>query len=286
MKIIKPIYMCSLGLVVLSIIVLAVYLRNITNPSNNDIPHLGDSNYFIAHAMGSLDGYTYLNCKESLFESLQNGYKYIEVDLQYTSDSILVCVHNWEQFNKATMPEITGKDSDKFMGIPSLEEFKCRKIYGKYTPLSLADVIAIQANHSFTIITDKVCNAQALNRYFRKEQRKNVMVEVFSENDYSEIKSSGYIPMLSLGRIKRYDCMLFIANHIFTRNYDWFTVEYHSDIRSLRLLKKLYNAKIAVYTVNSQNYFSWYLGTDVDLVYTDNWDLKKQINTFQDNTTQ
>ena len=286
MKVFKPIYTYLLVLAVLSAVTLVGYLRYITNPYGSDIPELGDRKYFIAHAMGSLDGYTYLNCKESLLESLQNGYNYIEVDLQYTSDSVLVCVHNWEQFNKMTLPEITGNDSDIFMRIPSLKEFKRRKIYGKYTPLSLADVIAIQAKHPFVIVTDKICNAQALNRYFRKEQRKNVMVEVFSENDYSGIKSSGYIPMLSLGRIKRYDCMLFIAQHLFTHKYDWFTAEYHSDIRSLRLLKKLYNANIAVYTVNSQNFFSWYLGKGIDLVYTDNWDLKKQINTFQDNTTQ
>jgi len=284
MKITKLLYICSVGFAVI-LIAMGAYLRHITNPSRSDVPDLGDSKYFIAHAMGSMDGYIYLNCKESLLKSLQNGYKYIEIDLQYTSDSVLVCAHNWEQFNKISIPDITGNDSNKFMRIPSFEEFKNRKIYGKYTPLSLTDVIALQNKEPFVIVIDKTCDANVLNRYFRKEQRKNVMVEVFSENDYSKIKSSGYIPMLSIGCMERYDCMLFIAKHLFTHDYEWFAVEYHSDIRCLRLLKKLYNANIAVYTVNSQKYFSWYLGKGIDLIYTDNWDLKKQINTFQDNNT-
>lgn len=263
------------------------FLYYITTPFHQTIPSLSNNNYFIAHATGSLKGYTYLNSKESLLHSLDNGYKYIEIDLQYTSDSIIVCVHNWEQFNKATIPNICGQDSDLFTKVPSYAEFKKRKIYGNYTPLSLQDVISIQAQSPFTIVTDIICDAKKLNQYFRKEIRKKVMVETFSEKDYMELMKSGYNPMLSLGCISIFNGGLsFIISNIFNNKYKWITAEQHSSKRTLRLIRKLLGVKIALYTVNSAAFYSWHLANDVDIVYTDNWDLKKQLNTFQDNSTR
>lgn len=260
----------------------------ITNPNLHNIPSLSDEKHFIAHATGSLDGYTYLNSKESLINSLDNGYKYIEFDLAYTSDSIIVCVHNWEQFNKATIPNITGKDSDLYMTIPTYSEFRTRMIYGKYTPLSLQDVITIQKQRPFTIVTDILCDTEALNSYFEKNIRKNVMVEAFSEEAYHSLKESGYIPMLSLGCISLLNGgFSFICSSLINNKYEWITAEQHSSKRTLRLLRKMFGLKIALYTVNSASFFNWHLGNnDVDLIYTDNWNLKKQLNNYQDNSTK
>jgi hypothetical protein len=264
---------------------LRFYLYHVTEPIEFS-PTLSENKYFIAHATGSIDGYTYLNCKESLLNSLGNGYKYIEIDLQYTSDSILVCVHDWEQFNKMTIPDLCGTDSDKFMKIPSLVEFKTRMIYGRFTPLSLSDVISIQKEHPFTIVTDRICDTESFNKYFNKEDRRNVMVEAFTEEDYKTLHASGYTPMLSLGCIDFYDCLKIYVSHIFKPQYEWIAVEYHSNKRGLRLLKRLHNLKVAAYTVNSPKFFRWHLGSDIDLIYTDNWDLKKKLNTYQDNSTR
>lgn len=272
--------------VVLFSIIGALYY--ITSPHLKTIPSLSDEKHFVAHATGSLDGYTYLNSKESLLNSLDNGYKYIELDLAYTSDSIIVCVHNWEQFNKTTVPNICGKDSDLYMRIPTYSEFKTRKIYGKFTPLSLQDVISIQKKRPFTIVTDIICNAEALNSYFEKNDRKNVMVEAFSEEAYHSLKESGYIPMLSLGCVSLLNGgFSFIFSSIINNKYEWITAEQHSSKRTLRLLRKMFGLKIALYTVNSASFFSWHLGNnDVDLIYTDNWNLKRQLNNYQDNSTK
>ncbi len=260
----------------------------ITNPAQKTVPSLSDCRYFVAHATGSIEGYTYLNSKESLLRSLNNGYKYVEFDLQYTSDSTIVCVHNWEQFNKSTIPSITENDSSQYMTIPSYAEFKARKIYGKYTPLSLQDVISMQRQTHFTIVTDIICDAEALNKYFEKDIRRNVMVEAFSEKDYELLKSSGYTPMLSLGCLSIFNGgIIFLISQIFKKDCDWIVVEQHSSKRTLRLLRKLLGVKIALYTVNSSSFFSWHLGNDdVDLIYTDNWNLKKKLNDYQDNSTR
>jgi hypothetical protein len=265
----------------------SIFLYRFTNANSVNPPDLSDRRYFIAHATGSIGGYVYMNCLESLINSLENGYQYIEVDLDYTADSVIVCVHDWEDFNKSSIPGISWRDSSIFLKIPTYEEFKQRKIYGRYTPLSLNDVISIQHRHPFTIVTDRISNTSALNSYFDKEIRNSVMVEAFSEEDYYSLKADGYTPMLSLQLIPNIiDCFDFVLRHAINNNIEWIVVDYHSSQRGLRLLKKLFNIRIAAYTVNLPSYFYQHLGNDIDLVYTDNWNLKTQLNNYQNWTTR
>ena len=113
------------------------------------------------------------------------------------------------------------------------------------------------------------------------------MVEAFSEKDYHSLKADGYIPMLSLQLIKGYsNCIDFILHHSINNEIEWVVVDYHSSQRFIRLLKKLFNIKIAAYTINSPAYLYDHLGYDIDLVYTDNWNLKNQMNNFQNHTTR
>ncbi len=263
------------------------YLYYYTNPIIVPPPDLSDSKYFIAHATGSINGYIYVNSKESLMNSIENGYQFIEVDLDKTSDGVLVCVHDWEDFNKASIPNISWRDSSLFHKIPTLKEFKQRKIYSQFTPLTLNEVIKIQQLYQFTIITDRISNPSDLNRYFKHNLRHKVMVEAFSEEDYQELKADGYIPMLSVKLITDYaDCVSFLIKRLTKNDVEWIVVDYHSRIRFLRLLKKMYGIKIAAYTINSPSYFYNHLGSDFDLVYTDNWNLKTQLNNFQNHTTR
>ena len=267
------------------LLLMVIYLLyDITNPKCVYSPDLSDSKYFIAHATGSLEGYTYLNSKESLMASLENGYTKIEIDLQLTSDSVLVCVHNWEQFNKMTIPNISKKDSLIYKKIPSYKEFKSRIIYNKYTPLSLNDVINIQKKHPFSIVTDRISDPKILNKYFMKDVRHHVMVEAFSDKDYQDLKNSGYTPMLSMGQFSLlHGGIQIIYSQLFKQKYEWITAEQHCSKRTLRLLKKIFGIKFALATVNSEDFFSWHLANDIELVYTDNWNLKTQLNNDQNN---
>ena len=232
-------------------------------------------------------GYTYLNSKESLINSLENGYEHIEVDLNETADSTLVCVHDWEEFNKASIPNITWKDSCKFLKVPTLEEFRERKIYGQFTPLTLDDVISFLPKYHFILVTDRLSTPRTLNKYFQKEVRSRIMVEAFSIDDYHMLKKNGYTPMLSIGFISDYsDCLLFFLKCLICKDIEWIVVDYHSRLRFLRLLRRLFDIRIAASTVNSPTYLYQHLGSDFDLVYTDNWNLKTQLNNYQDHTTR
>lgn len=235
---------------------------------------LSNSQHYIAHAAGAVDERTYLNCKEGLLSSLENGYTYIELDLGLTADSNLVCVHDWPSFNKKT-----GGDSLKSDAPIVNAEFLKKKIHGKYTPLTLEEALSIRENHPYVIVTDKISNPNILNKFFRKN-RESIMVEAFSVSDYIELKEAGYVPMMSLWcfdftKLFRY----FVYYPLkYSVEIDWICVHSSSDMKSLRALKRLFNCKVAMYSSNSASFFREHLGKEVDLIYTDNWNLKTKSN--------
>ncbi len=232
---------------------------------------LSSPDYFIAHAGGSIDGQKYLNCKEGLLQSLKNGYKYIEVDLALTSDNAVVCLHDWQHFKTLASIAIDNEPM-------SLQEFQQQKILGKLTPLTLNDVISIQKEHPFVIVTDKISNPDILNSYFL-DNRNNVMVEAFSLSDYIRLKECGYTPMMSIWHFNYKSIRLIFAQQRETRTkIDWVCVDSESNIKSLRTLKRLLKCKIALYSSNSETFFKEHLGKGIDLIYTDNWNLKTRSN--------
>ena len=61
-------------------------------------PEFNWENYnIITHALGGLDGYTYLNSRESFINHYDKGCRFFEVDLSQTSDGVWVCRHNWKE---------------------------------------------------------------------------------------------------------------------------------------------------------------------------------------------
>ncbi len=50
-----------------------------------------------AHALGGINGKSYLNTRECFEKSVKNGHRYLEVDLRMTKDEKLVCSHGWGQ---------------------------------------------------------------------------------------------------------------------------------------------------------------------------------------------
>ena len=104
--------------------------------------------YYIAHAGGEIDGYAYTNSKEAVENAIKNGINYIELDLSLTSDSILVCAHDWKAFNIQT-----GVSEDSVA--ISFEEFKKRKIYSRFSPLSIYELDSILlSNPGLFLVTD------------------------------------------------------------------------------------------------------------------------------------
>lgn len=52
---------------------------------------------YMAHALGGVRGFKYLNCREAIDESICLGHKFIEVDLNLTTDEYVVCTKGWKE---------------------------------------------------------------------------------------------------------------------------------------------------------------------------------------------
>ena len=109
-------------------------------------PEFNWENYnIITHALGGLDGYTYLNSRESFINHYDKGCRFFEVDLSQTSDGAWVCRHNW----KEPMGQWEG-DKKKVL---SAEEFLNTPIYGKYTPMSFEDLLKLLDEYPDAFVT-------------------------------------------------------------------------------------------------------------------------------------
>lgn len=109
-------------------------------------PEFNWENYnIITHALGGLDGYTYLNSRESFINHYDKGCRFFEVDLSQTSDGVWVCRHNW----KEPMGQWEG-DKKKVL---SAEEFLNTPIYGKYTPMSFDDLLKLLDEYPDAFVT-------------------------------------------------------------------------------------------------------------------------------------
>ncbi len=167
----------------------------------------------IAHACGGIDGQPYTNSREALLASLENGFKFIEGDLGFTADSVLVLMYSEEEFRQMSdMPDSMELTRDVF----------CRqKIYGRYTPQTAADVLSLAKQHDFVLVTNKVSDPDLIERHF-SSIRERTMVEAFSISDYKRLKRLGYTPMLSVGRHYSYRGLFTILSdkrHRLDRNH-------------------------------------------------------------------
>ena len=99
--------------------------------SKNDI--LSNPEYLIAHAGGALlkpEPYLfYTNSQEAVKNSLHNGFKYIEIDIQQLKDGRLVAFHDIALFRNLT------QDNPFKPGPLTVADFKTKKIQGLYTPI-------------------------------------------------------------------------------------------------------------------------------------------------------
>lgn len=103
----------------------------------------------IAHALGGIGDKTYLNSRESFLASYQMGCRLFEVDLTKTSDGVWVCRHSWNQ-------PLGQWDGDK-QQVLSSEEFLSRPLYGKYTPMTLEDLLILLKDYpdAFVMLDSK-----------------------------------------------------------------------------------------------------------------------------------
>lgn len=222
----------------------------------------------IAHAGGEVDGYVYTNSREALEKAVDDGFSYIEFDLQHTADSVLVAAHTWEEFNTMTGYAHKGDTA------PTLAEFAVRRIYEKYTPLSAADINAFfEKDTTLLLVTDKISSPAVLAANF-PTLKKRMVVEAFSYSDYLTLIEQGYRRVLYSCLATDIDDALvkhLVLHPLFKgRKIEWITMYVGAfDNPLFRLIDWCSNFKMALFTVNDYNEIPPAQRAKTGMIYTE-----------------
>ncbi|WP_339385622.1 glycerophosphodiester phosphodiesterase family protein [Vibrio sp. J383] len=152
------------------------------NEHNNISEIIVNSGGLIAHAGGGINGLKYTNSLEAMEQSIEHGFKMIELDLLISSDGRIVAVHDWKSFHEMTNSNNTGSISYK--------EFESKTIYDKYKTLNISTAIDILDESDVVLVTDKIKNLALLSKYIIDKDKS--IIEVFSIDKYNEAIELGF----------------------------------------------------------------------------------------------
>lgn len=166
-------------------VVIDVWRGNVKAYPNehNNIPNIiGNSGGLIAHAGGGINGLKYTNSLDAIEQSIEHGFKMVELDLLISSDGRIVAVHDWKTFHEMTNSNNTGSISSK--------EFESKIIYDKYKTLNISTAIDILDKNDVVLVTDKIKNLALLSKYIIDKDKS--IIEVFSIDKYNEAIELGF----------------------------------------------------------------------------------------------
>ena len=232
----------------------------------------------IIHAGGFLmlpDGsqVSYTNSLEALENCYHNGKCFCEIDLQETSDGMLICGH--------------GDDSELIFGtgLPKTAlgaEFLNCRIYGEFTPLSADGLASFMRGHpDFYVITDvKTDNLRVCCRLAKEfpDLRGRFIVQIQLPEEYEALRELGF-PYITYPIFKtpdeQRDLMQLAA---FARNHELLALilpnGYYAPDFKLLLAEKLIGTPFVLHTLNDDWEIDYYLRNHLALaVYTDRTDL-------------
>ncbi|CAK2092747.1 glycerophosphodiester phosphodiesterase family protein [Vibrio crassostreae] len=152
------------------------------NEHNNISEIIVNSGGLIAHAGGGINGLKYTNSLEAMEQSIEHGFKMIELDLLISSDGRIVAVHDWKSFHEMTNSNNTGSISYK--------EFESKTIYDKYKTLNISTALDILDENNVVLVTDKIKNLALLSKYIIDKDKS--IIEVFSTDKYNEAIELGF----------------------------------------------------------------------------------------------
>lgn len=237
----------------------------------------------VLHAMGEIDGLPYSNSKEAFEKHYSNGQRIFETDFCLTADDRMVARHDWGEGWQ------DGIDEEH---IPTESIFLSKPIYGKYTPLSLEDVIRLMQQYPDAYIVSDTKDEQAdlarkeigiIVQTAKEMQAEEVLdrfvVQIYSPTMYESIKDLHHFPnyIFTLYMIWTKDegeftsyCRFCNANGIKTIAMWDYRLR---DNPHLAEIAKEYGVEIYVHTVNDQTTAEEAKELGASGIYTDNEEL-------------
>jgi glycerophosphoryl diester phosphodiesterase len=220
---------------------------------------------FVAHAGGAINWLTYTNSLEALNYNYNKGFRFFEIDFEFTSDKRLVLLHDWS-------PDNLTKLFHAKPGVYSLIEFKNFKMINNLTQMSLGDLADWMFKHPDAyIITDiKSNNMEGLNKISKEcpTLKGRFMPQIYTFEEYDEAKIMGFkniILTLYASDYKDEQVLEFLNNH---KVIALTMLDYRATKDFVYKLKKI-GVFIYVHTVNDATLKNQLKAQRVDGFYTD-----------------
>ena len=142
----------------------------------------------IAHGGGAVYGYRLTNSLEALNHSYDEGFRFIEVDLNETSDGRIALIHDWI----GTAKRLLGEE-----GVRTAAELHSAETMAGLTFLTLNDLLIWLDEHpDCTIVTDikQDNNCQLLQQLANEsgDQIGRFIPQAYTFEEYDQIKKLGY----------------------------------------------------------------------------------------------
>ncbi|WP_154224224.1 glycerophosphodiester phosphodiesterase family protein [Marinicella rhabdoformis] len=148
----------------------------------------------VAHAGGGLENKRYTNTLEALDENYKRGFRLFELDLSWTSDNHLVCLHDW----KSTAKRLLKLESGKPLTLTSFHQ-RAKEVY-QWTPCDLSSLNNWLTKHPEAyIVTDIKGRIEKGHQLIADTLPKklNQIIPQFTQKDhYNKIKDQGFSKMI------------------------------------------------------------------------------------------
>ncbi len=227
---------------------------------NDSVSHGREA--YIAHG-GGVGEFCYKNCLEGVKDSINKGFRYIEIDFLQTVDGHLIGGHSWSDF-----AHLVGKKLEEVRSM-TLSEIKKLRIAKKYSVLTAQEIRAMmEENREWILVTDKTNNFELLLKEIPFPDR--MLVETLGGMyDYKRAIEAGVT------------YPIFTANNIeIIEKYEFPIVILNADLlnerKNVNRIKKLHKKGITILVWNAAvcdkpEFISEHLGNGISLIYTDTW---------------
>lgn len=220
--------------------------------------------------------FTYTNSKEALLQSINEGFKFIELDLMLDSDGDIFAAHDYKHFY--TITNANFDDENALQTPPSKDYLNNAKIHNKFSILDKNAINEIfMANPHIFLVTDKLNDFEALRTQF-SDFKDRLLIEVFGLKNYFKARKMGFkYPMLSTSDIalaKKFNIPMIVAHT--------------SLLQSQKGTEDAYNfiangGCILLYSSNEKAFIDTHKGKGATQFYVDNYDIKNNKCKFDDN---
>lgn len=143
----------------------------------------------IAHGGGTIEGFDTSSSVDAVMQSIANGFKVIELDMEFSSDNKIIMLHDWDR----TVATYLGRKFDMEL---SLNQFNNQLICGRFEPLTFDKLTKILDNNpQIRIVTDtKDDNIKLLTTIADKYPNyiERMIPQIYDYSEFETVSALGY----------------------------------------------------------------------------------------------